>query len=475
MAQLLPDSSLDLFDATSRSQIISVRGPLLTFRHDSSYLWVARAGTDPRAWRLNLDKARKGIKVWQHRRPDADAFLHPPQAFGLLRQASMETLRQRVRSHLEPGFHPSKQDYAARRLDLRRCIGLGKMSDWLRHFPSDALAFLDRHQFQSRRWHLLNLWLRVPGGRELFDDVPALAWLAASSWCYKQSPVQKPFRSLRTLTRQPRRHLLAWLDLPQSDGVIKLLRQVDPSDLNPMQAEAICRVLRDEQRRKWWQNLPHASDPRAVHWMAYGMPLSFRLIRSINEQGTVGGPEHGMPVDRVLQDTRRLIRTLGMDAGRDELARIESPERLLEAHDRLVRDLTRRQAGQQDGTGFQASAWPKPLPPPVPPAEWLHPISTYPDLLQEGTDMNHCIASYAEEIVARRFYVYAVHHPLGRATLGLQRVAPQTWVLDDLRGQHNAVVLAAVHTAVTDWLNQSESSYVISTDDPDEDQLWFDF
>jgi hypothetical protein len=340
-----------------------------------------------------------------------------------------------------------------RRALLRRLLKLDRLILWTRCFPRDALEFLERHHFQSRRWHLLNLWLRVPDGRELFDDVPTLAWLAASSWCFKTHAVQRPLRSLRSLVKKPRSHLLRWLDLPDGDGIVRLLRTVRPRDLNPMQAVAICRVLRDEARRRWWRSLPQPAGADAVHLLAYRMPLTFPLVRAISEGRNVGDVGHEMTVAHVLDDTIRMLHILERMEQRDVIARIESPERLLEEHNRLAHDFARLRAAR-DGAGGRPGglALEKEMPPPLAPTPWMRPITNITDLLREGDEMHHCVASYESGIAARSFYVYAVHHPSGRATLGIRRDDRGRWTLAELRGPYNARVPRALIADVVAWL-----------------------
>lgn len=452
-------TSSSSFDVSLLDSVVSVRGALLTLREDS-WLWVLRAGGDPRAWKLKLDARGNGIGGWRHARPRADAWLRPGEEFVAARQRLHQELGECVALHMQPHRHASVEEMRHRREVLRRILKLDRLILWTRCFPRNALEFLERHHFQSRRWHLLNLWLRAPDGRELFDDVPALAWLAASSWCFKTHAVQRPLRSLRSLVKKPRAHLLRWLELPDGDGIVRLLRTVRPRDLNPMQAAAICRVLRDEPRRRWWRSLPQPAGADAVHLLAYRMPLSFPLIRVISEGRNVGADGQEMSVAQVLDDTMRMLHILQRMERREVIARIESPERLLEEHDRLAHDFALLRAAR-DGTGGRMSGHvlAKEMPPPLAPAPWMRPITNITDLLREGDEMHHCVASYESGVAARSFYVYAVHHPSGRATLGIRRDDRGRWALAELRGPYNARVPRAVFTDIQAWLPLASSRH----------------
>lgn len=456
-----PSSSC--FDEILLSSIVSVRGPLLTVRKKSN-LWVLRAGHDPRAWKLKLDAQGEGKGTWKHARPDFDALLHPPEHFLALRRNLRRKLGEHILFHIHPQTNATSEDMHVRRECLRQILKLDRLMQWAGCFPREALEFLERHRFQSRRWHLLNLWLRVPEGRELFDDVPALAWLAASSWCFKARPVQRPLRSLRALMRKPRRHLLRWLDLPEGDGIIRLLRDVHPEDLNPMQAEAVCRVLRDEARRRWWQSLPRRSHAPSVHLLAYSF-ISFPLLCAINEDRKAGT----MKVLQVFNDTMRMLHALAGAHPRADTARIESPARLLELHDRLARDYAQLRALRAGAAaGSRIVHLSREVPPPIAPMPWMRPITNLTELLREGAEMHHCVAAYESQIAARRYYVYAIEHPLGRATLGIRLEEDGIWSLAELQGARNGPVSRIIHTEVAAWLRAAHPR----RDDEDEGSVF---
>ena len=66
--------------------------------------------------------------------------------------------------------------------------------------------------------------------------------------------------------------------------------------------------------------------------------------------------------------------------------------------------------------------------------------------------MHHCVAGYEYQIAALRYYVYAVEHPLGRATLGIRRDEGSIWSLAELQGARNSPVSRIIHAEVAAWL-----------------------
>ena len=364
----------------------------------------------------------------------------------------------------EPPTSLSNSTYVRLRSAIRRTRLLRRdLPDWAALFPDGAMDFVERHRFSNRRWHLINLWLRVPGGRELWDDIPALAWLAASSWLCKTKPVKRPFRSLRALVKKPRACLLRWLDLPAGGGSLTLLRSIKPSLMNPKFAHALCRVLRDEDKRRAWRNLPRPISGVELRLLAYDLPISFPILRLINEGKGVGHALRRQPAKRVYVDCLKMIRTLEGDADfRPALARVQSGERLVAFHDELVRDLGgferlfQMQRGERiDRAGLDHP----PVPAPIPPAPGMHPLGTWSELQAEGRWMRHCLAGYDREVAGGGFYAYAILHPRwGRATLGIRKSLGRKWQIADLRGRMNEEVCEELEVWVEDWLETANQA-----------------
>lgn len=356
-------------------------------------------------------------------------------------------------------FSVSDEGHRQLRITMRRVRLLRKqLPAWAAFFPGGAMDFLERHRFTTRRWHLLNLWLRVPGGRELWDEIPALAWLAASSWLCRRTPVQRPLRSLRALVRKPRSHLLRWLGLPPGKGTLSLLRSLDPALMTTRFKHLVLEVLRCEEKRRAWQNLPKPVGYRELSLLAYDEPISFPILRLINEGAEVDGPDgRRESVDYLFDECVRMIENLESGFRHNpELARIRSAERLLAFHDELV-DLTnelRWDLGEPDW-------WPcHPIKAPFAPAPWMIPLATREELVNEGLLMRHCVASYGLEVVGGNFYVYALKHPEhGRATLGLRNHGGGAWEIAEIRGKSNEAVSDTLRNLVEEWFAEKVSEW----------------
>ncbi len=348
----------------------------------------------------------------------------------------------------------SNATLGALRYTIRTITMLRAIERWAAQFPDGAIPFLERHRFVARRWHLLNLWVRVPEGRELFDDLPALAWLMASSWNVKANPVRRPFRSFRSLVRQPRRKILAWLDLPAGRGTVRLLRRIDPAILTSLTAFHLIRVLRDPTARHLLANFTGPFTPTVLAILASGDPVSLPVLTAIANGRIVGSTGTQFDAIDVYQDT---LRMLG-DARRDRLNEVKSPQGLLALHDRLLDAMNRDLRQNARARRTLASSWQGAIPPPFAPADGLRPLETFDELAREGREMGHCVASYAPQITRGSYYVYAVEVAGERATLGLERQSATAWEIDQLNGPRNRRVSRPLRSLVLRWFASKLSS-----------------
>lgn len=478
------------------NDIISARGPLLTFRHKRR-LWVVQAGMDPRAWFTDLDKEGRGSGKWIHSRPWIDGLLRPVEIILRSRGTIISRLRQSLREvrrwvrRPDPGpgdvstkpapveridpatlpqittlwpelpetlaeweqtslTHPRHARLAFARLrkaeqHLRR---IQAVADWLAHFPPESLAFVERHGFTERRWHLLSLWLRVPEGRQLYDDMPALAWMMASSWLFRK-PVSHPFRSLRSLVHRPRAHVLSWLGLPPGDGTMKLMRMLPGCACRMLDMLTCQAAFQNRTTRGWLLNLGVPLTRPILKAAVPGL-VTFPILHAIahhQRMATFGARDW---VARIYFDIRSLMSAMGGEIDQDQLGRIRSTARLWEYHEELVAlGNRRREAHRQPPPSWQGR-----LPPPAPPPEWMQPLDTAEAVLTESRELRHCLSGYLQEIAEGRYYACAVHHEHGRATLGLRRRLTDGWHIDQLRGLANRPVPPHVHSAVAEWARQ---------------------
>ena len=493
-------------------EIVSVRGPLLTLRR-KDMLWVLRAGADPRAWRLKLDEMGRHTGPWKGGHPWLDDLLRPPEIVLRTQEAALKKLRNglmlirrwaRQRDAAEanageskpmherldaatlphlarhwPKLHEALSQWEQISLTRPRHARLAyarmrkaehqlrrsqQVADWLAHFPPEALAFVERHGFHDGRWRLLNLWLRVPDGRELFEELPAVAAMLTRPHEYRGTPrLTHPFRSVRAVVRKPRNRVLEWLNLPPGDGTLKLLRMLPGSACALIPLIGHHAVLRDATMRGWLLNL---GVPLTREIVSAAIPgyITYPMLHAIahrQRMATFGAREY---VSRVHRDVRMLLWSMEKDVDQTQLGRIRSTQRLWEYHEELVRQSNQLQR-------VHHSTWQGSLAPPAPPAAWMQPLDTAAALDAEAREQRHCLTGYHHEVAEGRYYAYAVHHEQGRATLGLSRRAGGGWRIDQLRGAANRPVLPPVTAAVNAWARQhyiQVNAWTVEADEADE-------
>jgi len=120
---------------------------------------------------------------------------------------------------------------------------------------------------------------------------------------------------------------------------------------------------------------------------------------------------------------------------------------LAEVHDTLIEDVIRARCLDID--------IPFP-PPPVKGSEFIVPITTVRELIEEGRLQHNCVASYIEWIALhQRVFIYRVLWP-ERCTLSIIRRSNK-WIMSELKRACNESPSEATRRVVADWFAQSLS------------------
>lgn len=97
--------------------------------------------------------------------------------------------------------------------------------------PADVLA--RAAIFSERHWHVLCLQARVPGADELIFHNPALAWMLASNWVFRdgRGSGDAMCNARRWISkRQP--EILDWLGFAGSPSLARIVRDIDSKAVN---------------------------------------------------------------------------------------------------------------------------------------------------------------------------------------------------------------------------------------------------
>jgi hypothetical protein len=135
----------------------------------------------------------------------------------------------------------------------------------------------------------------------------------------------------------------------------------------------------------------------------------------------------------------------------NELQQCTTINSLNRLHDRLVVELNQRRSREliRDEYGE-----PVPLPePPLPATENIIPITSQAELIDEGREMHHCIASHLKSVVDGKFAVYRMTAPQ-RLTIEVLVMGGGQLVLREVRGKCNRLPSDASNAIIETWLSR---------------------
>lgn len=126
--------------------------------------------------------------------------------------------------------------------------------------------------------------------------------------------------------------------------------------------------------------------------------------------------------------------------GEQDRIRLSSLRELTSEHDRLAR-LERGLVRGGPDVNFEES--------PVPGTEFIVPLTSSEELLQEGEEQDNCVAGYSQAVIRGSCYIYRLLAP-ERATMSLVK-DQESWGLREMSLRGNCPVSQATTAAVENW------------------------
>lgn len=308
------------------------------------------------------------------------------------------------------------------------------LQDWVLTIPVDVLDYLQC--FAINPIGFLRIICQDDAACELFLDHPVLFTLLYQQTKKRQQGL--PWFLLHC--RMKRRRILKYCGLPATPSAVKLLQKLKFKRFNQRHSDLITQVFLLDYAVLNHLDTVAESLLRVV--VQHPMVLKSRLLRHWQEQ-----------------DAPVLMSTLN-DVYRMRRHRFLSPRRIFEPikhcrnladvqrfHDRLVEVINRHLPEDE----YEQAIFPEP---PLTGTATIIPLTTYADLRLEGQSQQHCVISYAEEILNGSYYVYRVLAP-ERATLGVKLVYHGKYphiVLEQLKGQCNAPVSEQTQQVIENWV-----------------------
>ena len=310
--------------------------------------------------------------------------------------------------------------------------------------------------FRENKARLLKICFNVgKPAVELMEDCPAIISLIAAGLNAKM-PVREYTEQAKYLVRQKRKKILSYFSYPSSKSVIKLMRKIPAPDTGLSYLESFRKIMLegDPKEIKILQHAEH------INWMVLhllsGGYFDSRVRASfILEIGRLTEHEELYEVHRQISEMDRIIDAADGELTVPALTNLKSLEIV---HDRLVSEYMEvKKYKEIIKMEFPA--------PPLPGMEianeekgryGIFPLKNGIDLLCEGLEMEHCIATYAHKIVEENgwLYAYHVHLPNKPPATILIRNNPCLGKaqIEEIRGFHNSQVDPAVEFYVDNWL-----------------------
>ena len=300
-------------------------------------------------------------------------------------------------------------------------------------FPEAVRQRLSR--FEERQWHIAAPVARCAGASDLVDSNPALAWMVASSWCFKRAPVRQPLRSARRLLARPQADITGWLDLPATRSTVSILRKVPPAACRMAILLPLAQLLRGQQALGMLRHVRRVNGTVVAVLREEGLRslVSPRLLADLVQSGGEASAAAGVGL---LRDTRAMLDHLHLE----RRGPFQSLSSLRRCHDECVNRMAQADVGED-------IALP---PPPLEGTPTIQPLRSHAALLAEGRLQRNCVGAYAPMVTAGLCYVYRIEAPQ-RATLAIEP-GPGGWQVRELAGYANSAVPSHTWDSVDRWL-----------------------
>jgi len=287
--------------------------------------------------------------------------------------------------------------------------------EWKESFPVEVLLALEA--MPSHKAFLAEYAAKSSYVRDLLVSNPILLWGLCEYGFLNEITLDK----IDALTSKKQRALCAYLKLEGTKQQVRLIKRVADVRLSKDELRSYIRLLKHQEVCNY---LSHSrgdleSELKLLmkHSWLPGCPAR-ALIPLLSER------EHWI----IFRDILRMIDDI------NELQQCTTINALNRLHDRLVIELNqwRRRELIRDDSGQ-----PLPLPlPPLPATENIVPITSQTELIEEGSDMHHCIASHLKSVVDGKFVVYRMMSP-ERLTIEVLLVGDGQYLLREVRGKYN--------------------------------------
>lgn len=270
---------------------------------------------------------------------------------------------------------------------------------------------------------------------ELFKSTPVLVWLVLSTAKFKGWDIDFVLH----LISQKRTTILKECGLHSSKAVLKLVNKLSFSHYTHFEYELILGFQWSEAAK--YLNHAGVLDKNLVKYLL-SKPALMRAKFFRQYEKSFDWHDFKM----LITDTIRMADLVGNDEVKKDIFECSSINCLIRLHDKLAYEV--------NVLNYREVEFGDTSEPPIPSTKDIVFISNSGELNIEGVSMKHCVFSYQEKLQSGQYYVYRLLKP-ERATVGIERVACNSFVIDQIKLKCNQQPSDETIRLVYEWFNKS--------------------
>lgn len=296
--------------------------------------------------------------------------------------------------------------------------------------------------------------------RDLLRSNPNLLWLLARA-VYDGKIDQD---HVARLCRRKQLQILKRLVPSATNATLKLLARVETDFGALFEARVATTVLSHSgavEALAHQREVPYRLLGILERHSCLAQPSLVALILRELESGQRSPSELGRYLREVVGDIARLASVLRIDRPERAIAQCRTAADLARLHDRWTQRMNSKVPaflvrGNRSMFRFEPPVDPLQLvfpPPPFPDGDDVKAIRTPEDLIREGAQQGHCVASYAQDVADGKVYIYRLLRP-SRATLEIRKT-DDGWKIGQLKLARNRAPNDDTRRAVRSWMRRS--------------------
>lgn len=405
------------------------------FIFGNSQIIVIRQWPDIRAWRKS---EQHGWHTWRPQLHPRLIRLHEPQ----FKTAVTPEQADQTASRSEFSF--SLAEWIQYKLQRQRKFA---EASWRFSEPIPPEVRYAVRSFDESRYEVLQAFATVDYAMELYRSNPPLFYALVRNDQFLIEPPRARLAACRRWILHKQHHIATWLGFPRdvSKVCVRILSKLPSRDVRIHRLRWLRQMLADPDLRKLFAFAPQI-DATVIGfvWDA----------RELLHPSLVAKLAHRME-GKALFETRLIVRDCIrmwrlLERPWPPAKKICGINALEDLHDELWRSCERRVSVAGLSVRFAE--------PPLP--EWpdIELLGTTKEIIAEGEQMDHCVASYIPEMTSgeKAILLYRVLWP-ERATLRLAKTG-EKWRIAELRCQRNQAPSPETFEFVRTWLVQAQEA-----------------